>query len=131
MIKEKYIIYLKSRKIWRFTKVTNGIAFRRHFRKLEEAIYCRDNYLRNKDTSIRFKSIEEQRKEIKENIEMGISGEDGRPLTKSIAFEIDEVDVDGNKQVWYYYFDTGEESKIPDYILKNRVYKKFGRKIKT
>ena len=131
MIKEKYIIYLKSRKIWRFTKVTNGIAFRRHFRSMEEAIYCRDNYLRNKNTTLPFKSIEEQRKEIKQNIEMEISGEDGRPLTKSIAFEIDEVDVDGNKQVWYYYFDTGEESKIPDYILKNRVYKKFGRKIKT
>tara|TARA_R110000823_G_scaffold3662_1_gene13945 strand:+ start:49 stop:459 length:411 start_codon:yes stop_codon:yes gene_type:complete len=131
MTKEKYIIYLKNRNVWRFTKINNGIAFRRHFRSMEAAIHFRDNYLKKNietTTNINLKSIEDLRKEITGNIEIA---EDGRPVSKSLEFE---VNVNGQKEIWNYYYDTGKENMVPDYVLENGVewnrrLKKHERKI--
>ena len=131
MTKEKYIIYLKNRNVWRFTKINNGIAFRRHFRSMEAAVHFRDNYLKKNietTTNINLRSIEDLRKEITGNIEIA---EDGRPVSKSLEFE---VNVNGQKEIWNYYYDTGKENMVPDYVLENGVewnrrLKKHERKI--
>ena len=127
MVQEKYIIYLKKQNVWRFTKINNSIPYRRHFYSMEAAMYFRDQYFKKETkapTNINLRSIEQER-EDRNLTKRGYNKESDRPISKKIEFYVDE---NGKKEIWDYYYETGKENLIPDYVLDNSV--EFNRRVK-
>ena len=121
----QYISFLPTQKIYRFTKQSKNKKYIRYFKKLDDAIVARDDYLNYGIET----PLGRKRQINKEYGKQAINATHDIKLSKTEKIEFTMFNRDQKdwveKQrgdVWEYHYEPG--TKIPDEVLKYQIVKK-------